>query len=133
MYYFDRGIRVCDEWDDFDAFRSWAIVNGYDDSLELDRREANGNYEPGNCRWATKAQQAQNRRKAVGGKSRFKGVARHARPGRVGWRAVIWQAGRNKHLGTFRTELEAALTYDRAASATFGEFACINFAPARRV
>lgn len=60
--YGGRGITVCAEWkDDFQAFFDWAIWNGYSDSLTLDRREVNGNYEPLNCRWATGMEQGENR------------------------------------------------------------------------
>ena len=60
--YGGRGISVCDEWQDFSTFYQWAMDNGYDDMLTLDRINSNGNYEPGNCRWATMKQQAANKR-----------------------------------------------------------------------
>jgi len=61
-----RGVTVCPEWAlSYVAFREWALANGYRDDLELDRIDNNGNYEPGNCRWATEAQQAENRRTTV--------------------------------------------------------------------
>lgn len=61
--YGKRGIRMCDEWKkSFIAFRDLAIMNGYSDSLTLDRIDVNGNYEPSNCRWATSKQQNNNKR-----------------------------------------------------------------------
>lgn len=63
--YGGRGIKVCDEWKDYLAFREWALANGYDDSLTLDRIDANGDYCPENCRWVTLKEQARNRRNTI--------------------------------------------------------------------
>lgn len=64
--YGGRGIRVCTEWlADFPGFRDWALSNGYAANLEIDRRDNDGNYEPGNCRWVTKKVNGRNRRTTV--------------------------------------------------------------------
>jgi len=58
-----RGISVCPEWfNNFLAFREWALTNGYRKGLSLDRINSNGNYEPSNCRWVTVKEQQNNRR-----------------------------------------------------------------------
>lgn len=59
-YYGGRGITVCGEWDDYANFRAWAIANGFAKGLSIDRIDSTGNYEPSNCRWATRQEQTYN-------------------------------------------------------------------------
>lgn len=61
-YYGGRGIRIHPVWSDFTIFREWALSNGYQDGLEIDRRDNDGDYCPENCRWASHVTQARNKR-----------------------------------------------------------------------
>lgn len=61
--YGGRGISVFCEWgESYEAFRNWALANGYRDDLEIDRINNDGNYEPDNCRFVTSKQNTRNKR-----------------------------------------------------------------------
>ena len=60
-----RGIRICDSWmDDFYKFEE-DMLPTYSNGLTLDRIDNNGNYEPSNCRWISRAAQNSNKRSNV--------------------------------------------------------------------
>lgn len=60
--YREKGVKCCQEWiDSFEAFRSWALNNGYNDTLTLDRIDNDGDYSPKNCRWVSFKTQANNK------------------------------------------------------------------------
>ena len=61
LNYGGRGISVCPEWNSFEQFAA-DMGDTFSPELELDRINSDGDYEPGNCRWATRVVQQNNRR-----------------------------------------------------------------------
>ena len=111
--YGGRGITVCDEW----RYNPWKFAeymgikpNGY----TLDRKDTNGNYEPGNCRWVDNSTQAYNQRTYKSNTSGQKGVTWDKNE--QVWRARISKNGKRYFLGRFK-EFEEAVKARKEAEA----------------
>lgn len=68
QYYGGRGVAICPEWlgeHGFEHFYKWAVENGYNEGLSIERKDVNGNYCPENCCWITMKKQAQNKTNSV--------------------------------------------------------------------
>jgi hypothetical protein len=63
-FYGARGITICESWRKFENFQK-DTANGYSKGLCLERINNDGNYDPSNCKWATRAEQARNRRNTI--------------------------------------------------------------------
>lgn len=129
-YYAECGILVCAQWQSYETFRDWAMVNGYRDNLEIDRIDNDKGYYPDNCRWVTRHQQMQNTRsrRVKNRTSQYRGVQRlHKSISPRPWRATCFAKGKINHIGVFATELEAAKARDAYATKHHGEFAYLNF------
>lgn len=60
IYY--KNIKICEEWNNFDNFKNWALANGYEEGLTIERKNIYGNYEPNNCAWISAKEQNINKR-----------------------------------------------------------------------
>lgn len=120
-WYGARGIMVCSQWHDFENFLH--DMGSRPDGLTIDRRNNDGPYALGNCRWVSMKIQAINRRGKLRGTSRFKGVIRFQEKC---WRARIRIDNKLKCLGLYADEETAARAYNSAALEAWGADAYLN-------
>lgn len=92
QWYGGKGVKVCPEWDrpfgGFEMFRDWALSNGYQDDLTIDRIDPNKGYFPENCRWITRAENT--RRAAI-------------KPHKIEWTYYAYSKEKNELVIFFRT------------------------------
>lgn len=96
-----RGITYCDRWELFENF--YLDMGEVPDGMSLDRIDVNGNYEPSNCRWATREQQANNTRANVFIEWNGKRQTRSQ-----------WERELNMKPTTLRSRLKAGWSLDKA-------------------
>ena len=113
-YYGGRGIMVCDEWMNPKTFIGWAIENGWEKGLFLDRINNDGNYEPSNCRFVTPQRSNCNQRLlSAANTSGYRGVSWSKTNKK--WKSQTKIKGKKICLGHFDSPRLAAIAYDVAA------------------
>lgn len=110
--YGGRGIKVCEKW--FNSFTAFYEDMGPrpSSSHTIDRINGDGDYEPNNCRWATKLEQSINQRKRKDNTSGYRGISWNKSGEK--WNPYIHRKGKKIHLGYF-TSLEEAVKVRKEA------------------
>lgn len=64
-YYYEKGIKVCEEWHSFSKFKIWALLNGYAQTLDIDRKDGKKDYCPDNCHFIPHKQNCRNKKDTI--------------------------------------------------------------------
>lgn len=100
-YYGGKGVRICSEWlKSFESFRQWALANGYNDTLSLDRIDVSGDYSPNNCHWVPMSDQAKNKSRTISVVLDGREVQLHQLSQETGisYSTLYWRYKNNKNL-----------------------------------
>ena len=100
LNYTSRGITVCDEWfNDFLPFLNWALANGWEEGLQIDRIDNDSGYRPDNCRFVTPQENCQNRRSTRATPELVKAVRAGLAEGKPG-KLIAFETGLSKQTVT---------------------------------
>lgn len=99
-----RGISVCEEWrNDPVNFSKWCFEHHWRNGLEIDRKDNDGNYEPGNCRIVSRLTNANNKRIYKSNTSGYVGIYKIGKM----WRAKIAVCRHTIHIGSYPAKADA--------------------------
>lgn len=122
--YHHRGVRVCSEWNEYRAFKRWALMSGYVPGYQLDRIESSDDYCPANCQWLPHADHVVKTalERVYSNQHGFRGVCKHHN----GFRARVYIGGKAMYSRKVETAAEAAKEYNKMAMEQLGESAKLN-------
>jgi len=122
---YDKGRWYAQAWrNSASNWRMHRLIMQADSSHEIDHINGDGlDNRRENLRFVSRAENTQNAKKRENTSSQYKGVSKSGKR----WRAYIRVNGKLYSLGSYKTELEAAMSYDYAAKEHYGEYANTNF------